>query len=256
MRRLPALATLGVLSFSVIGCGYSGYEARLEATQRRLKDEMVLDKSLYSALQAEFAENNIFLRIPQGMAQRLDFELIQLNPGFFEIDASFNPQGDSLPGGPYNLHALVRRDADEPAAEQQGDEPRINRGDFRSEVLAVLAEVYGPDIASAPTEQVNKAVWPRSDAARPISYERVAVTDLNNQLIHVYFYQEESGNASYNVALIWEFPSGEAPSATGNPIDLTLGTFAVGQRAQARFSGRPDSPTGGPSDDGGASLSF
>lgn len=257
MRRLSALAILGVASFSAIGCGYSSYEARLEATQRRIRDEMILDRSLYAALQAEFAANDVFLRFPQGMAQRPDFELIQLNPGFFEIDASFNPQGESLPGGPYNLHVLVRRDSDEPEPQDpQGDEPRIARGDFRSEVLAVLAEVYGPDVASAPTEQVNKAIWPRSDASPPMTYERVAVTDRNNQLIHIYFYQEESGNASYDVALIWEFPTGEAPSASGNPIDLTLGTFAVGQRARARFSGRPDSPTGAAGEDGGAAIAF
>ncbi|WP_169974116.1 hypothetical protein [Tautonia rosea] len=250
MRRLPALATFFVLSLPVLGCGYSSYEARLEATQGRLKDDMILDQQLYSAAQGPFAENSIFLRVPQGLAQRPEFELIPLNPDAFEVEASFNPQSANTN---YSLHVLARRDSQEPPDPEQP--PRAARGDFRSDVINVLAQVYGPDIASAPIEQVNKTVWPRSDVAPPITFERLTMTDRNLQLIHLYFYKEESGDATYDVALIWEYPSGEAPTATPNPVDLTLGTFAVGQRAASRFSGRPDS-VGGATGDGGSAVAF
>lgn len=251
MRRLPALATFFVLSLPVLGCGYSSYEARLEATQGRLKDDMILNQQLYSAAQGEFAENSIFLRVPQGMAQQPEFELIPLNPDAFEVAASFTSQSANAN---YALHVLARRDSQDPPNPEEP--PRPARGDFRSDVVNVLAQVYGPEIASAPIEQVNKTVWPRSDVAPPVSFERLTMTDRNLQLIHLYFYKEESGNANYEAALIWEFPSGEAPTASPNPVDLTLGTFAVGQRAASRFSGRPDQVGGAGGDGGGAAIAF
>lgn len=252
MRRLPALVTFFVLSIPVLGCGYSSYEARLEATQGRLRDDMILDQQLYSAAQGAFAENSVFLRVPQGMAQQPEFELISLNPDAFEVAASFKSQSAEAN---YALHVLARRDSEEPPDPEQPARPA--RGDFRSDVINVLAQVYGPDIASAPIEQVNKTVWPRSDVAPPITFERLTMTDRNLQLIHLYFYKEESGNATYDAALIWEFPSGEAPTASPNPVDLTLGTFAVGQRASSRFSGRPDSVGGAAGEGGGgAAVAF
>ncbi|MEW4566417.1 hypothetical protein AB1L88_00985 [Tautonia sp. JC769] len=253
MRRLPALATFAVLSLPVLGCGYTSYEARLEATQGRLKDDIILNQQLYSAAQGEFAENSIYLRVPQGMAQQPEFELIALNPDAFEVAASFSPQSAEANS---KLHILARRDSQEPPDPEQP--ARAPRGDFRTDVINVLAQVYGPDIASAALEPVNKTVWPRNDVAPTITFERLTLTDRNLQLIHLYFYKEESGDASYEAALIWEFPSGEAPTASPNPVDLTLGTFAVGQRAASRFSGRPDQVGGasGSGAGGGSAVAF
>ncbi|QDV38011.1 hypothetical protein [Tautonia plasticadhaerens] len=257
MRRLPALAALCALSIAPLGCGFASYEARLQATERRIKDEMTINATLAGPMQGAFAENDIYFRAPQGLEQVGQFQLIPLNPGFFEAENSFITPGagDQLSTGPYQVHALARRDSQEPEqGQEQPEQPPVPRGDFRADVLDVLKVVYGDEVTSAPLEQVSKTIWPRSEPARSLSFERATLTDRNQQLIHIYFYTEESGDATYNAALIWEFPGGEPPTSGANPVDLTLGTFAVGQRAIARFSGRPDSPGGGGTGDAGASA--
>jgi hypothetical protein len=259
MRRLLALAALSILSIVPLGCGFASYEARLEATERRLKDEMTINAVLAGAMQGSFAENKIYFRAPQGLAQAAGFQPIPLNPGYFEVEASFIPPGSEgqLAGGPFQIHILARRDSQEQEPGQETPEqPPVPRGDFRSDVLGVLAEVYGPEVATAPLEQVSKTIWPRSEPARSIPFERATLTDPNQQLVHIYFYNEESGNATYNVALIWEFPGGNPPASGANPVDLSLGTFAVGQRADARFSGRPDTPGAAGSGEAGSAIAF
>lgn len=260
MRRLLVFAALGALSIVPLGCGFASYEARLQATERRIQDEMTINATLAGPMQGAFAENNIHFRAPQGLDQVGQFQLIPLNPGYFEVENSFiTPgSGDQLSTGPYQVHVLARRDSQEPdQAQEQPDQPPVPRGDFRSDVLGVLSEVYGPEVASAPLEQVSKTIWPRSEPARSLSFERATLTDRNQQLVHIYFYNEDSGDATYNAALIWEFPGGEPPTSNANPVDLSLGTFAVGQRAFARFSGRPDSAGDGASGDaGGSAVAF
>ncbi|RUL86097.1 hypothetical protein [Tautonia sociabilis] len=261
MRRSLARFFLLALSIAPLGCGFASYEHRLEATQGRMRDEMILDRTLYGPSGGAFRENNIYLRVPKGLAET-EFAPVTLTPGFFEVEASYIPQGSQgeLAGGPLSLHVLARRTSQEPSeAQEQPDQPHVPRNDFRSDVMAVLAAVYGPGVNNAAVEPVNKTIWPRitpsGDAPPPtIPYERLTLTDLNQQLIHIYFYSAQSGNATYDVALIWEFPSGEPPTTGTNPVDLTLGTLAVGQRAQARFSGRPDSA--GEGEAGAGAIAF
>ena len=253
MRRSLAIAALFAPSLLSIGCGHASYEARLEATEGRIKDEITLNQVLAGHAEGPFVEQNVFLRPPQGLAVAPQFVPIPLVEGAFDIQTSFVPpgSGEQLATGPFQLHVLARRQAEEGQAEPSP----VPRGDFKADVLSVLASVYGAEVAEAPTEQVSKTRWPRSDPARSSTFDRIKMTDRNQHLVHVYFTHEESGDAVYDVALIWEFPGGEPPTSNANPVDLTLGTFAVGQRASRAFSGRPEGP-GADSDDGGSAIAF
>ena len=257
MRRSLAIAALFAPSLLSIGCGHASYEARLEATQGRIKDEMTIDQVLSGHAEGAFVEQNVFLRPPQGLAVAPQFLPIPLVEGAFDIQASFVPpgSGEQLATGPFQLHVLARRQA-EAGAEGQPEPSPVPRGDFKADVLSVLASVYGAEVAEAPTEQVSKTRWPRSDPARSSSFDRIKMTDRNQHLVHVYFTHEESGDAVYDVALIWEFPGGEPPTSNANPVDLTLGTLAVGQRASRAFSGRPEGTGAGADEEGASAIAF
>ena len=253
MNRLPARLTILLVAVAPLGCGYSSYEHRLVATERRLKDEMVLDQLLHGPAGQELTEERVYLRVPKELAASDQFLPITIPAGYFDVEASFVPQAGA---GDYELHVLGRHTT--PPKEGQPPPPEeALRGEFRSDVNEVLRAAYGEASQVAP-EPVNVEVWPRGANNSTVKYERLKFTDDKNQLVHVYFHHEEAGaNEAYDVAMIWVFPVGAAPAANPNPVDLSLGSFAVGARAARYFSGDTgDSGTGGGGEGGGAAVAF
>lgn len=275
MKRFLAIV-LGATSVMAVGCGYRSYEMRLEATESKIRDEMTLDRVLEPAAKGDFEKINVFARAPKGWVASSDFaperrqgdqNLLEDGlAGYFDAKGSFT--GPSTGGGPGNdgqpqpavsgpvLRVLTRRTQQQTDTEKT-EAPPVQRGEFQADVRQVLESLYGPEVANAPAEPVSKTIWPRATPPKSASYERWKFNGSNGQLVQVYLMKEKQGSAEYDVALVFEFPDGRAPEASSNPVDLTLGTFAVGNRAAHRFRGNTDDDDGAiDAGGGGAAVAF
>ncbi len=264
MKRFLAFLLSATITV-VIGCGYGNYEKRLQLTEARIKDEMTLDQVLNDPPRGEFEKLNIYVRPPKPLQKTDEFRPVDLTKavGLFDVEASFvdmTPAKDQAEGQAsrgYSLHILARREQEQdPTKEQPNVEaPATARRPFLDDLREVLFKGFSPEEAEAATEAVSRPIWPRSDPPRPQTYERMQINANDGSLVQVYLYRQEAGPAKYDVALIWVFPGGQAPATTGNPVDLTLGTFAVGNAASQRFRG-VDEDFGGPGDGGGQVIAF
>jgi len=263
-RSLDVNRFFALVPLLLAGCGYESYEARLAATERRIRDERILNAELAGALADIFQEHNVYLRVPTGLARYGEFFPVELPEGFFEIGDSFMEQAAAQGGqatGPYQLHVLVRHETEEAEGEQQEqeEEPAAPRGDFVSDLYEILRVAYGVDASTVGAETVNKTIWPRGASSESLTFDRLKFTDPNGVLVHVYIFQQETPQETSDVALIWEFPTGEAPTSADNPVDLSLGTFAVGSRAARYFQGNTGAGIGGGGagdDTGGGVVAF
>ncbi|CAN5651340.1 hypothetical protein BH23PLA1_BH23PLA1_01430 [soil metagenome] len=251
MKRLLAFVLSASFTLTM-GCGYGSYQKRLQLTESRIQDEMTMDQVLSPPAQGEFEKLNIYLRAPKSLTKTDSFAPTRLAAGAFDVEASFmelapEEGAEGTPQRQYSLHVLARREQEaDPTQEQpEVEAPVFDRGPFLEDIRLLLSQLFGQGAAEAATETVSKPIWPRSDPPRPQSYERLQFNTPDDELVHVYLYHQEAGNTKYDVALIWVFPSGQAPATAGNPVDLTLGTFAAGTSASQRFRGGDDD-FGGP----------
>ena len=230
MKRVSALLVMSTLVLSW-GCGMKSYEERLKYTLGEMQYRKHLDKFLSPApVDPKFKDFPLYIRAPHDMpasTQFLMYNEADLPPGQFDLATSFASQGQG------NLHVLARRKAAKKAPPKNAPppaEPPAAQRDFVAEVLAILSAVYpNVDVLQAAAgnpkalETVNK---------KTNQYKRLIFDSSNGNKVQVYFYK----SGPYDVALIWDTPAAVDKTAVTSR-DLTLQSFAVGNRAGNYFKG-------------------
>ncbi len=221
MRRVLAMLASTILLVAA-GCA-ARYEKRLNDTLEEMKYQKRLDDNLMPAVtKSKLEQLLIYLRPPkslQGPAK--DFMLTVVEPGKFDVTESFyEPDKQSL-----HVLARVKRPKG-PDSKKAAANPAetATRGDFNTDVIAILNSVYSMDI------DLTKA---KEEPRRRNKFKRLAF-EANNKNVEVYLYGSKT--IPYEVALVYEYPSSEK-KALANKIELSLGAFAVGEPARRRFSG-------------------
>jgi hypothetical protein len=225
MRRASAVLLTATLLLCV-GCGRRSYDLRLEHTLDDLRYRQRLDQFLIPApTDPKFKDFPMYIRPPKGMTLSSQFVMLNdadLPPGQFDMSVSFTSRSG-------NLHVFARRKA---APKPTGkDAPQVPvptepQRPFEPEVLRILAEVYPAEALQTP----NFA----NETKKPNEYRRLIFRSPNDNVVRVYLYKRDQ----YDVALIWDIPAAEDANATlATARDLTLQSFAVGNRANNYFSG-------------------
>jgi len=221
MKRFWAmLASLGL--FLAIGCSTKNYDYRLERTLENMKYQKKLNENLNGPVATgKLKELDIFLRPPkklEGPTQA--FQLTVVEPGRFDVENSFIEKNKQ------NLHVLARVKNLKPPVTKKGAPPvpKPTRGDFNTDVLDLLKNVYGVDIdiKKFKEETKKKNVFKHS------------TIDLDPKTLQVYLYGKKGD--PYEVALIFEYPKTEH-NALNPRIGFCLESFAVGDRAKRAFNG-------------------
>lgn len=219
MRRVSALfATTALLILG--GCGLGSYEARLNKTLEDMKYQDRLNRLLMPQVKGKFEELAIYLRPPKNLAQTKEWMLAPIEPGKFDLDASFlEPQKQSM-------HVLARVKRAKSPGKKAAPTPAdsVDRTNFNGDVLAILNEFYKPpeDLAATKFKAETKK-------ANEYKYQTIAVGDKN---VQIYLYKKEP----YDVALIFEYPKAEQANVFSK-IGLCLESFAVGEKARRYFAG-------------------
>lgn len=233
MRRVFAvLATTSILLAG--GCGSKSYEKRLGLTLEEMQYRARLDKNLMPApSKGKFIENMIFVRPPKSLGEPTkEFLMTVVEAGKFDVTESFVEKDKQ------NLYVIARvKKPKNPAGKKAAPKPAevtVARGDFNSDVISLLNGVYGVELEGAKAKEESK----RLNKFKHLSFES------NGKDVQVYLYGGKT--SPYEVALIFEYPKSEA-KALVSKIDLTLGSFAVGEFAKRSFSGsvNPEESTEG-----------
>ena len=221
MKRFWAmLASMGF--FLAVGCSPKGYDTRLEKTLENMKYQKKLNDNLNAAVgTGKLKEFDIFLRTPkalQGPTQT--FQLTVVEPGRFDIENSFIEKNKQ------NLHVLARVKRPKPPVTKKGAPatPPPPRGDFNTDVLDLLKNVYGVEMPLAKFK----------DESKRYNTFKHSTIDLDPKTLQVYLYGGK-GNP-YEIALIFEYPKTEH-NALNPKIGYCLESFAVGDRAKRAFAG-------------------
>jgi hypothetical protein len=216
------MATASLLVF--LGCSRT-YDYRIERTVESLKYEKRLSDNLMpAATEGRFHELLIYLRPPKDLKASQEFHLPSPEPGRFDLEQSF--QGPAK----QSLHVLARVKRPKGAKEKETSEKAAARGDFGTDVLAVLNSASKPaeEVVISKFKPVEKK---RTGSARGNEF-RYHIFQSNNKAVQVYFYKKEP----YDVVLVFEYPISEHGNLQGK-ISLCLESFAVGEKAQQSFSG-------------------
>ena len=222
MRRV--LATLATSALLIAGgCGSKSYDNRIAATLEGMRYEKRLNDNLMPPVSKnKFEQLLIYLRPPKNLQQAKEFQLTQVEPGRYDLDASF------LEPEKQNLHVLARVKK-KAGAKKKGAPTAADaavRGDFTRDVLALVNTVY-PDVDLA----VNK-LKSETRGKQKNDYKYTIFTSTEKD-VWIYLYKKDP----YDVALIFEFPTAQKASLI-TKIGLCLECFAVGPRAQRQFSGQ------------------
>jgi len=239
MKRVQALSLSASLML-LIGCSTASYNARLEKTLADKKYAQKLDQYLNPPVGEKFKELNIFLRPPKPLEQAKDFLLTSV-PGLYEIEASFFDPAKANAAS-LRLHVLARHKAAVNRNTPKGapPPPSVQRNEFKSDVLGLLANDFGA------TEQ-NWAKM-QDTKLKSNAFKRVIFNAPSNPTDQVRLYLYNNKAESYDVALIWVVPADVAKdAAVTQGIDLSLESFAVGGKAVQRFAtgGGEDESVGG-----------
>jgi len=240
MRRFLAMLATTVLLLTA-GCGVKVYEERLNKTLEEMKYRKRLDDNLIAApTKGKLEQLGIYLRPPKALAgPAKEFQLTVVEPGKFDVTESYyEPDKQSL-------HVLARvkvpKTPDKKAAAIPAE--TATRGEFNADVIALLSSVYSVDI------DVSKA---KEESKRRNKFKRL-VFEANGKNVELYLYGSKT--SPYEVALVFEYP----PTPKANPsgkIELSLGSFAVGDVARRMFNGatsEEEAAEGGGAGAGGAS---
>jgi hypothetical protein len=225
MRRVLALLATTALLLAA-GCGGRSYEARLNKTLDDMRYVKRLDDNLSPApTKGKLEASNIYIRPPKTLTgPAKEFQLTVLEPGKFDISDSFFESGKA------NLHVLGRIKVPKAATPKKAaptPAEAATRGDFTSDVLALLGSVYNVELDPAKAKE-EKGIGPWENKFKRLAFEG------NGKDVQVFFYGSKA--TPYEVALIFEYPNTEKASLS-NKIELTLGSFATGERARRLFSG-------------------
>ena len=228
MRRVGAIVLSAGLVL-VIGCGTQNYEYRLDHTLEQMKYQKRLNENLNEpATKGKLEEQQIYLRPPKNMTGPAQtFQLAAVEPGRFDIESSFiEPEKQSL-------HVLARVKRPKVPAKKGVPQPEAApRGDFNTEVVDLIKNVYGADLAVGDFKEDTKGT-------NTFKYK---LLDLNAKNVQIYLYGNK--NSPHEVALIFEYPKAEHNSV--NPkIGLCLESFAVADKAKRAFAGGETEETGG-----------
>ena len=244
----------------VAGCGLEDYEKRMESTLSTMKYQQKLNSYLQPAAQGKFKELNVYIRPPKPLEEgKL---LLTEQTDTYDLTATFigspasspaantgDPEPPKLP--PLQMHVLSRVKAKK-ATPKKGDaapapDPSaVNRGNFVSDVRALLAGVLGPE--------ANPELAPKNDKKQNITFQRLIYQGQSGDTIQVYFADFNKGETQ--VAIIFDIPPAllKTPIVTQG-IDLSLNAFALGNAARKLFNGGVVSP-GGEKASGGDGPAF
>jgi hypothetical protein len=222
-----------------LGCDKT-YERRLQTTLEDMKYQQRLNDNLTAApTKGKWEQLLIYLRPPKNLTKNQVWPLAELEPGKFDLDASFREPEKQ------DLYFLARVKQDKTTKKKKkGAEAADNasRKDFNHDVLDVLAKSY-------PVQPEDLALTKfKSTKEKSNEYRRFAFT-ANGKTVEVYLYKYDT----YEAALIFEYPKSES-KALATKIQLCLQSFAVGPRAQRYFSGATSDDDAGGS--GGAPVVF
>ncbi len=220
MKRLAAV----LLSLSLvltIGCGTQSYETRLDKTLENMAYQKRLDDNLEEAptkgkLKEELL---IYVRPPKSMTGPTEtFQLAVVEPGKYDTESSFiEPEKQSL-------HILARVKRPKNPAKKAPSQAETPRGDFNADVVELLKNVYGVELAVGEF---------KADTKRTNAF-KYKMLDLNAKNVQIYLYGDK--NNPYEVALIFEYPKAEH-NAVNPKIGLCLESFAVGEKARRAYAG-------------------
>jgi hypothetical protein len=126
-----------------------------------------------------------------------------------------------------SLHMLARVKRPKSPNPKAKPEPPAPPRVFNNDVVALINAAYAPQ----PPLTVDKF---KETKRRNNTFRQFSLPPVGGKYIQVYLYG--SRNDPYEVALIFEYPSTEQSNLTPK-IDLCMGSFAVGTRAQRAFSG-------------------
>lgn len=230
MRRV--IATLLSASFIIIcGCGKGSYDKRIDITLDNLKYQSELNKKLAvapAATDGKFHDLAIYLRPPKGEAYVKTFFLGEPTPGLFDLTESFT---DKATGHSLHTIARVKQPKKTPTKGQPAptEEPVVARGEFGSDVLAFLQQVYGSAEEIQPAKLKSESK--KGNAFKKLSFVTVGANNASTT-VQVFIMKKDA----HDVALVFVMPTADLAKQL-RTIDLCLESFAVGAKAKTAYSG-------------------
>ncbi len=236
-RALAMLLSAGL----ILGMGCGNYDYRLGKTLEEMRYRKKLDDNLIAApTKGRLEQLAIYVRPPlnlEGPTQT--FAMATLEPGRFDVENSFIDQNkqESL-----HLLARVKQPKSPNAKKSASTAAEAARGDFKTEVVEIVKNIYGADL------EVNQFKDETKRHANRSNTFKTKTLDLAAKKVQIYFYGDK--NSPYEVALVFEYPTAE--HAAINPrISLCLESFALGEAAKKAFAGGGELEGGGEEGDGG-----
>jgi hypothetical protein len=228
-RVLAMLATATVVV--VGGCGVKSYEIRLDKTLEDMRYQDRLNKMLIAPQNTgKWQQYSIYLRAPRENVPAKGWLLVPIEPGKFDLEASFTETTKDTTK--QFLHVLARVKVPKKAAvpAKKGTNPAaatppVERKDFYTDVLDVLAKSY-PTVP--PEDFVVSKFKPATEKNNDFKRHVFAANGMNTE---VYFYKKDP----YEVVLVYGYPKTEMTHF--NKVKLSLESFAVGELAKRLFSG-------------------
>lgn len=226
-RAWVVLGSAGLLL--ALGCGTQNYDFRIEQTLDKMNYDRRLEENLTPPVaKGKLEELGIFIRPPKNLAGPTQtFQLTVVEPGRFDLENSFT-EPDAQ-----NLHVIARVERPKAAAKKGAPQPaeaEVPRGNFEEEVLGLVGNVSGADVAPSQLKEERK----HRNTFRALTLA------LESKTIEVHIFDGSKSNVAaekpYKVALIFEYPT-ERKNAVTTKINLCLETFAVGDAARRAFAG-------------------
>jgi hypothetical protein len=241
MRRVLAMMATAALLIAG-GCGSKSYDERLARTLDEMRYRKRLDENLMPPVTGNKFDQvlQIYLRPPKNLDMAKEFQLTQVEPGKFDLEATFlEPEKQSL-------HVLARYKPKSVAKKKGAPTPADTavRGDFVGDVLALVNTVY-PTVELAPNKLKSETKKkPTSAVGNDYKWTTFTVDGKN---VQIWFYKK----SDYDVALIFEYPTAQQASLFPK-IGLCLESFAVGEKARRQFAGQGTEEEAAPGAAGGA----
>jgi hypothetical protein len=250
MRRVSVLLFSASLLVAT-GCGLKRYEQRMDLSLEKLKYEKRLNENLAPPpTDSKFQELGIYVRPPKGLEQTKTFALADVPEGLYDVEASFiEPQKQQM-----HLVARNKQAAKKAVPKGQTPPPKAPRNDFNADVLSMLGAVYGVTEEVQPTKLKDVTKKPPPGIGAGNKFKRVlfqVAQGATTSDVQVYFYKQDP----YDVAFVFVYPTADANKAASQ-IEMTLESFAVGERARRIFSGGSADEGGGEGSEAGTGVAF
>jgi hypothetical protein len=225
MKRV--LAVLASASF-VVAIGCSDYDVRMGKTLEEMRYTKRLNTNLEeAATKTALQGDEIYIRPPLGLKGPTQaFGLTGTDPGKFDIENSFI---DAAKQTSLHVVARVKKPKAPPGAKKTAAPAEtVPRGKFIDDVVELVKAAYNVELSPGEFKPESKSHLGRENAYK------TRKMDMTTKQVDVFVYTESNGVRE--VALIFEYPKQEVNYM--NPkIDLSLESFAVGDRARRSFDG-------------------